>query len=85
MRSEGEHFDYLNPAAAIPYDAHKPDSTSYVAVVTGSPGETVRQYFVLRAFYDGEESGDSNEVYKDFVIPHVPHSLRINVIIQSVD
>lgn len=52
--------------------------------VTGTPGSTVRRYFVLDAVSrSGNRSGYSNEVFYDFVIPFsdvtTPMSLRVTV------
>ncbi|CAK0771454.1 exported hypothetical protein [Gammaproteobacteria bacterium] len=52
--------------------------------VTGTPGATVRRYFVLDAVSkNNNRSGYSNEVFYDFVIPSAdvttPMSLRVTV------
>jgi hypothetical protein len=83
MRGEGESYDYANPVFVVPYNSDTPSSFSGDILIEGDMGQTVRKYFVLRAFYEGEESPDSNEPYKDFVIPYSPYNMRINVVIRS--
>lgn len=83
MRGEGENYDYANPVFVVPYDSDTPSSFAGDILIEGAMGETVRKYFVLRAFCNGEESLDSNEPYKDFVIPYSPYNLRINVVIRA--
>jgi hypothetical protein len=61
-------------------------TTSTILVVTGTPGTTVTKYFVLRAkSQGGQESADSNEVNKGFVIPYpipsAPFQLKLTVTI----
>lgn len=48
--------------------------------ITGNPGATVRKYFVLTAVSkNANESGRSNEVFFDFVIPYADVTTPINV------
>ena len=58
-------------------------ATSQTFTVTGSPGQTVRKFFVMDAVSsDNERSGYSNEVYFDFKIPlSAPFNLTVEVII----
>jgi hypothetical protein len=61
-----------------------PFTTSSSFTVTGTPGATVRRYFVLDAVSkNNKRSGYSNEVFYDFVIPiadvTTPMSLRVTV------
>ena len=49
-------------------------------VITGSAGQTVTKYFNLQAFNDTLESGPSNIVSQEFIIPLLaPHILSIEV------
>ena len=73
------------PAAiAVPYTTgNGPFQASQSFTVTGTPGSTVRRYFVLDAVsLNGNRSGYSNEVFYDFVIPNAdvttPMSLTVN-------
>ena len=53
--------------------------------VTGNPGDTVTKYFMVTASSTTEESGPSNEVSQEFLIPaHIsaPFSLTITVEVQ---
>jgi hypothetical protein len=55
--------------------------------VVGTPGSTVRRYFVLDAVSKGNEiSGPSNEVFFDFAIPFPgvgsPFGLTVNATVQ---
>ena len=82
MRGEGETYDYGNPTVAVPYGQTL--SMDAPIVVEGIGGSSVKKYFVLRAFYDNGESGDSNEAFKDFEIPRdSPLNLRFTVSVQS--
>lgn len=58
-------------------------TTSQTFTVSGTPGQTVRKFFVLDAVsIDNERSGYSNEVYADFKIPmSAPFNLTVEVII----
>ena len=61
-----------------------PFQASQSFTVTGTPGSTVRRYFVLDAVSkSGNRSGYSNEVFYDFVIPFsdvtTPMSLKVTV------
>jgi len=58
-------------------------TASQTFTVTGSPGQTVRKFFVLDAVStDNGRSGYSNEVYFDFKIPlSAPFNLTVEVII----
>lgn len=82
MRGEGEDYP-ASPIAAASYDGTL--LLTDAVVITGNHEQTVRKYFVLRAFYDGSESGNSNEVTKDFVIPGraIPLNLRFTVELQG--
>ena len=82
MRGEGEDYP-ASPVAAASYDGTL--LLTNAVVITGNHEQTVRKYFVLRAFYDGSESGNSNEVTKDFVMPGraIPLNLRFTVELQG--
>ena len=74
------------PAAiAVPYTTGTgPFTASSTFTVTGTPGSTVRRYFVLDAVSKGlNRSGFSNEVFYDFVIPFAdittPMTLKVTV------
>lgn len=80
MRGEGEEYG-TEPVVVAPYG----DDLSIVnkVVISGIGGTTVRKYFVLRASYGGGESDNSNEVFKDFVIPRAtPLNLRFTVVVE---
>ena len=68
---------------AVPYTSgNGPFQASQSFTVTGTPGSTVRRYFVLDAVSrNGNRSGYSNEVFYDFVIPNAdvttPMSLNV--------
>lgn len=82
MRGEGEQYNYDTPVIASPYGQNL--ELSGDVHITGASGSTVRKYFILRAYYDGGESGDSNEVYKDFEIPrNIPFNLRFTAILSG--
>lgn len=61
-----------------------PFTTSSDFTVTGTPGTTVRRYFVLDAVSkNNNRTGFSNEVYYDFEIPYAnvttPMSLTVKI------
>jgi hypothetical protein len=58
-------------------------TTSQTFTVSGTPGQTVRKFFVMDAVsIENERSGYSNEVYVDFKIPmSAPFNLTVEVII----
>lgn len=77
-RKEGEQYG-STPAIAVPYG----QNLELSGTINMQGQGTVRIYFVLRAFYDGGESGNSNEIYKDFIIPRdKPLQFRFMVEIQ---
>jgi hypothetical protein len=67
----------------VPYTSGTgPFLASSAFTVTGTPGTTVRRFFVLDAVSKGgKRSGVSNEVFYDFVIPFadvtVPMTLKV--------
>ena len=69
----------------IPYTSGSgPFQVANAFTVTGTPGTTVRRYFVLDAVSkNGNRSGYSNEVFYDFVIPNAdvttPMTLKVTV------
>ena len=74
------------PAAiVVPYTTGTgPFTASSTFTVTGTPGATVRRYFVLDAVSKGlNRSGFSNEVFYDFIIPFAdvttPMTLKVTV------
>ena len=71
----------------VPYTTgNGPFTAASTFTVTGTPGSTVRRYFVLDAVSrNGNRSGFSNEVFYDFVIPNAdvttPMSLNVTATI----
>jgi hypothetical protein len=69
----------------VPYTSGSgPFTSSNSFTVVGSPGATVRKYFVLDAVGKNlNRSGFSNEVFYDFVIPFAdvttPMSLKVTI------
>ena len=69
----------------VPYTSgNGPFTAASTFTVTGTPGSTVRRYFVLDAVSkNGNRSGYSNEVFYDFVIPNAdvttPMTFKVTV------
>lgn len=76
MRKNDEAYDYASPALIEPYEGDL-TLTYNVAIDALENNEVVRVYFVLRSFYGGSESNDSNEVYIDLTASmNAPINLR---------
>ena len=80
MRGEGEEYG-TEPVVIAPYEGDL--SIVNEVFISGVGGTTVRKYFVLRSAYSGGESANSNEVFKDFVLPlNAPLNLRFTVVVE---
>lgn len=80
MRGEDEEYGTV-PVVVAPYEGTL--STVYDVFISGMGGTAVRKYFVLRAAYSDGESDNSNEVFKDFVLPLAsPLHLRFTVVVE---
>lgn len=80
MRGEGE--TYGTEPILISTDGTSYELTGNINI-TGNAGFIINKCFILRSFYNGGESGDSNEVCKDFIIPReAPLHLRFTVTVE---
>lgn len=78
MRGENESYNYGKPIIAVKYGTEL--ALTGPVVISGKGGTIVRKYFILRSYYDGGESSDSNEITRDFAIPkNMPLHLRFTV------
>ena len=62
----------IENAIDVPYSGEvEPSYTSTQTItVVGTPGSTVRKFFTVTAWSkNGQESGESNQIFKDFVVP----------------
>lgn len=70
QRAQEGSYDYNSPWVTVLYQN---DQTTYTTtqqiMVTGNPGDTITLYWVARCFNNEDESADSNEISKSFVIP----------------
>lgn len=74
-----ENGTYQEPIISVPYN--ELFEITHEITIDGLPGSVATKYFVLRAFYNGGESENSNELSKEFFIPRAaPLHLRFTVI-----
>lgn len=84
-RYEDTAYNYSSPALIEQYEGDL--SLEYNIILDSlEDGETVRFYFVLRAYYDGRESDSSNEVFIDLTANAEPiNTSPTNLRIVSID
>lgn len=84
MSDQSGVYDIGNPDAEITYTQSTGDPYTYEFNLTVTGNGTVTRYFVLTAWYDGEESGMSNEVSKVITIPKdIPLHLRFTITVEQ--